>query len=170
MSARSWTAAALCRFTSPVLRWKSGRGLPQSRTLARDSLNPRRHSGCRFIETAITAICDHHLDRLRRALSARRASGAFGSACPVCFPRFCCSFILKTAVQIDREPRENKSGNASFLTPASFTFRVEQSFLATPCSFVCFVYFAVSTAFSRFIGRILTLPPFGVPHLCGSGW
>jgi len=35
---------------------------------------------------------------------------------------------LKTAVQIDREPRaprENKSWNASYLTPASFIFRRE---------------------------------------------
>jgi len=28
----SWTAAALCRFCVASLRWKSGRGLPQSKT------------------------------------------------------------------------------------------------------------------------------------------
>jgi predicted neuraminidase len=31
----SWTAAALCRFASLALRWKSGRGLPQSKTSRR---------------------------------------------------------------------------------------------------------------------------------------
>jgi len=29
----SWTAAALCRFGVVNLRWKSGKGLPQSKTL-----------------------------------------------------------------------------------------------------------------------------------------
>src|ERR1035437_4199882 len=52
-------------------------------------------------------------------------------------------------LQIDREPREpreNKSWNASFLAPENLTFRVKQWFPATPCAFACFVYFAVSTA------------------------
>jgi len=40
-SARFWTAAALCRFASPALRWKSGRGLPQSKTLTRNSFTKR---------------------------------------------------------------------------------------------------------------------------------
>jgi hypothetical protein len=35
--------AAFYRFASPVLRWKSGRGLPQSKTLTRDLLNPHHH-------------------------------------------------------------------------------------------------------------------------------
>jgi hexosaminidase len=36
--ARSWSAVALHRFASPGVWWKSGRGLPQSKTLARGSL------------------------------------------------------------------------------------------------------------------------------------
>jgi hypothetical protein len=36
-SARFWTAAALCRFFTAALARQSGRGLPQSKTLARDS-------------------------------------------------------------------------------------------------------------------------------------
>jgi hypothetical protein len=35
-SARFWTAAARCRFFSAALARQSGRGLPQSKTLARD--------------------------------------------------------------------------------------------------------------------------------------
>jgi hypothetical protein len=41
-SARSWSAAALRRFTSPALRWKSGGGPPHSKTLPRHSLNPKQ--------------------------------------------------------------------------------------------------------------------------------
>jgi hypothetical protein len=37
-SARFWTAAALCRFFTAALATQSGRGLPQSKTLARDSI------------------------------------------------------------------------------------------------------------------------------------
>jgi hypothetical protein len=46
VSARSWTAAALCRFSTASLRGQSGRGLPQSKTLARVSASrasDRRH-------------------------------------------------------------------------------------------------------------------------------
>jgi hypothetical protein len=52
-SARFWTAAALCRFASQDWRWKSGRGLPQSKTLPRDSLNPDQLFGYSIFENAL---------------------------------------------------------------------------------------------------------------------
>jgi hypothetical protein len=48
----SWTAAVLCRLTSFVLRWKSGRGLTQSKTSRNFSSAMAKH-GHSFIETAL---------------------------------------------------------------------------------------------------------------------
>lgn len=47
-SARFWPAAALCRFTSLILRRKSGGGLPQARMLTRYLLNPGQLFGYSF--------------------------------------------------------------------------------------------------------------------------
>jgi hypothetical protein len=52
-SARFWTAAALCRFCVAIPSWKSGRELPQSKTLPRDSLNPDQFFGYRIFETSL---------------------------------------------------------------------------------------------------------------------
>jgi hypothetical protein len=51
-SARFWTAAALCRFSTAGLATQSGRGLPQSKTLPRDSLTPGQLNGYSIFEPA----------------------------------------------------------------------------------------------------------------------
>ena len=51
-SARSWTAAALCRFYVASPPGKSGRGLPQFKTLSRNA-SPIQFVGNCFIETVL---------------------------------------------------------------------------------------------------------------------
>ena len=51
-SARFWTAAALCRFSTGRRATQSGRGLPQSTTLPRHSFARNRLGGHRIFETA----------------------------------------------------------------------------------------------------------------------
>jgi len=50
-SARFWTAAALCRFFTAALTRQSGRGLPQSKTLARDSTAEAFSMATGFLKT-----------------------------------------------------------------------------------------------------------------------
>jgi hypothetical protein len=52
-SARFWTAAALCRFFTGSRATQSGRGLPQSTTLTRNSFARNRLGGHRIFETAL---------------------------------------------------------------------------------------------------------------------
>ena len=52
-SARFWSAAALCRCASPAWRWKSGRGLPQSKTLTRRSFTQTVSGWRRFFENVL---------------------------------------------------------------------------------------------------------------------
>jgi hypothetical protein len=53
-SARFWTAAVLCRFFTGRRATQSGRGLPQSTTLTRNSFAQNRLGGHRIFETALT--------------------------------------------------------------------------------------------------------------------
>jgi hypothetical protein len=50
-SARFWTAPALCRFFTAARAIQSGRGLPQSKTLARDSTAEAFSVATEFLKT-----------------------------------------------------------------------------------------------------------------------
>jgi hypothetical protein len=52
-SARFWTAAVLCRFSTGRRATQSGRGLPQSTTLPRSSFALNRLGGHKVFETAL---------------------------------------------------------------------------------------------------------------------
>jgi hypothetical protein len=51
---RFWTAAALCRFSTAVPTIQSGRGLPQSKTLARRSFPQHFIPGYGIFENALS--------------------------------------------------------------------------------------------------------------------
>jgi hypothetical protein len=72
-SARFWTAAALCRFFTGRRATQSGRGLPQSTTLTRDSFARNRLGNHRIFETALSSISR------QSAISCRRWRHVFPS-------------------------------------------------------------------------------------------
>jgi hypothetical protein len=85
-SARFWTAAALCRFDTAGSRWKSARGLPQSKTLSRprsaehrlgrDEGTVARESGAKA--TAFQALRDVRMPgELREAFGMRAVDRRF---------------------------------------------------------------------------------------------